>query len=311
MPGHPVFLLRDLDARPFPGTTLAVLGHPIAHSLSPPMHQAALAALAKQDHRFADWRYYRFDIHPTDLPTALDRLGSGGFRGLNLTVPHKVLAFDLVAEIDPAARAVGAVNTLLATPKGWYGTNTDGYGLSAAVRERLGCDLAGRTILLLGAGGAARGAAVECLQRGCARLIIGNRTARNLEELLALVRPLAGAIPLQGFDLADQRALAALPAETLVINATSVGLKAEDPAPLDLAALPRPAGVFDMIYNPPQTALLRQAASLGVPHANGLAMLVHQGAKSLELWSGAPADLTAPFMTAGLAAHAGKSLSLS
>jgi shikimate dehydrogenase len=300
MPGHPVFLLRDLDARPFPGTTLAVLGHPIAHSLSPPMHQAALAALAKEDARFADWRYHRFDILPDDLPTALDRLLAGGFRGLNLTVPHKVLAFDLVAAIDPAAQGVGAVNTLLATAKGWYGTNTDGYGLSAGVAERLGGSLAGRTIILLGAGGAARGAAVECLQRGCARLIIGNRTARNLAELLALVQPLAGAIPVEGFDLADARALAGLPAGALILNATSAGLHAEDPSPLDLAAVPRPGGVFDMIYNPPQTALLRQAAALGVAHANGLAMLVHQGAKSLELWSRVPAEATAPVMTAAL-----------
>jgi shikimate dehydrogenase len=301
MPGHPVFLLRDLDARPFPGIPLAVLGHPIAHSLSPPMHQAALLAMAREDTRFADWRYHRFDIHPDDLPTALDRLHSGGFRGLNLTVPHKVLAFDLVAEVDPAAEAVGAVNTLLATAKGWYGTNTDGYGLSAALRERLGAELAGRVVVLLGAGGAARGAAVECLRRGCARLVIGNRTAANLAELLALLAPLAGAIPVTGFDPADPRARAGLPADALIINATSAGLRAEDPAPLDLTEVPRPACVFDMIYNPPQTALLRSAAALGLPQANGLAMLVHQGAKSLELWSGAPAEITAPLMTAALA----------
>jgi shikimate dehydrogenase len=298
MAADPVLTLRDLEAWSFSGTALAVLGHPIKHSLSPPMHNAALAALARTDARFTDWKYFRFDIHPDDLPRALDLLHVKKFHGVNLTVPHKVIAFDRVAEVDPAARPVGAVNTLRRTGRGWHGFNTDGYGLATAVRETLGRELAGAHIILLGAGGAARGAAVECLQRHCASLWIANRTRANLDKLLATLSPIADGIPLYGSTPAGLPSQALAKEGALVINATSAGLRATDPAPIDLALLPRPAAVFDMIYNPPQTPLLRAAAALGLPHANGLAMLVHQGAKSLEIWSGIPAAQTAPMMLA-------------
>jgi shikimate dehydrogenase len=255
------------------------------------MHNAALAMLGR-----TDWRYHRFDVPPDALPTALELLHAKKFHGVNLTVPHKIIAFDRVAEIDPAARPLGAVNTLRWTPRGWHGFNTDGYGLASAVRETLGRELTGTHVILLGAGGAARGAAVECLTRGCASLWIANRTPENLTALLALLTPLAGRIPLRGFSPAAPPA--DLPSGALVINATSAGLRPDDPAPIDLTALPNVAAVYDMIYNPPQTPLLRQANFLGLPHAHGLSMLVHQGAKSLEIWSGAPAASTAPTMLA-------------
>src|SRR5437016_205734 len=105
------------------------------------MQNAALAGLARRDARFGDWKYFRFDIPPADLPRALDLLQAKNFRGVNLTVPHKVIAFDRVVEVDEAARPVGAVNTLRPTARGWHGFNTDGYGLSAALRETLQCDL--------------------------------------------------------------------------------------------------------------------------------------------------------------------------
>lgn len=290
----PTFTLADLDAWSRPGTSLAVLGHPIRHSISPAMHNAALASLARSDARFADWRYFRFEIHPDDLPRALGLLHARGFRGVNLTVPHKIIAFDHVAEVDPAARPAGAVNTVRWTERGWQGFNTDGYGLAAAVRETLGTTLAGSHVILLGAGGAARGAAVECLQQGCASLAIANRTRENLDALLELLAPLAGRIPVTGF--APSLPPSNLPHGALVINATSAGLRASDPAPIALESLPPPAAVFDMIYNPPETPLLRAASARRIPHAHGLAMLVHQGAKALEIWSGIPAERTAPVM---------------
>jgi shikimate dehydrogenase len=299
----PVPTLRDLESWSFDGTALAVFGHPIGHSLSPPMHNAALAELARGDARFAAWKYFRFEILPDELPRALELAHAKNFHGLNLTVPHKVIAFDRVAEIDPAARPVGAVNTLRRTKAGWHGFNTDGYGLNTAVFETLGCDLSETHIVLLGAGGAARGAAVECLQRRCASLWIANRTRENLDALLARLAPLAAGIPLQGF--APDAPPAGLSAGALVINATSAGLRADDRAPVDLAALPRPAAVFDMIYNPARTPLLRQAESRSIPCANGLSMLVHQGAKSLEIWSGIPAARTAPAMQAAARAALG------
>ena len=300
MSADPVLTLADLERWSRPGTSLAVLGHPIKHSISPPMHNAALAELAAADARFADWKYFRFDIPPADLPCALSILHAKRFRGVNLTVPHKVIAFDRVARVDAAARPVGAVNTLRWSAEGWHGFNTDGYGLAAAVRETLGHELGGAHVVLLGSGGAARGAAVECLQRRCASLWIANRTRENLDALLAAIAPIAPDVPRHGF--APSAAPGDLPGDSLVINATSAGLRETDPLPIDLAALPRPAAVFDMIYNPPRTALLRRAAELGLAHANGLGMLVHQGAKALEIWSGVSAAQTAPAMSAAAAA---------
>lgn len=302
---HDVLTLADLDGWSFPGTALAVLGHPIGHSVSPAMHNAALADLARRDARYAAWRYFRFDVPPAQLPGALSRLHAAGFHGLNLTVPHKVLAFDLVGEIDPAAAAIGAVNTLRRTPAGWRGFNTDGHGLAAALHEDLGVALAGAHVVLLGAGGAARGAAVECLRRKCASLRIANRTRANLDALLATLRPLAADIPLEGFDPAHPPA--AIPADAVVINATAAGLKPGEPAPMDLRRLPAGARVYDMVYNPPQTALLRDAASLGLPHANGLSMLVHQGARALEIWT----DTAVPAGVMRTAATAALGLNLS
>jgi shikimate dehydrogenase len=287
------FSLADLETWSRPGTSLAVLGHPIKHSISPAMHNAALAALAAGQPGYADWRYFRFEVPPEELPRALERLHTARFRGVNLTVPHKVLAVSSprVVAIDPAARPVGAINTLRWRADGWEGFNTDGHGLAAGLREDLGVVLGGAHVVLLGAGGAARGAAVECLERGVASLWIANRTRENLDALLASLAPLAGEIPVHGFDPAAPPA--PLPAGALVINATSAGLRPADPLPISLAALPAPRAVYDMIYNPAETALLAAARAAGLPAANGLSMLVHQGARALEHWTGAAVPVDA------------------
>jgi len=299
---EPVLTLADLETWSFPGTALAVLGHPIKHSISPAMHNAALAELARTDKKFASWKYFRFDVPPEDLPRALELLRAKNFRGLNLTVPHKVIAFDRIAAIDPAAQPVGAVNTLLATEKGWHGFNTDGYGLATGIREDLGLDVAHSDIILLGAGGAARGAAIECLRplARCRSLWIANRTTSNLDKLLVDLKAFdGGSASLCGFD--PQNPPAELPANAIIINATSAGLHNTDPQPANLIQFPRPAGVYDMIYNPPQTKLLAQANALGIAHANGLSMLIHQGARALTHWTGLPTPV-ASMRTAAKAA---------
>lgn len=285
-----IHTLADLEAWSFAGTALAVIGRPVAHSLSPAIHHAALAEMARSQPRFRDWRYFKFDIAPDELPRALALFHQRNFLGLNLTVPHKALAVAHLEAGDAFVRAAGAANTLSRTATGWRGANTDGAGLSAALRQDLGLELAGANVILLGAGGAARAAAVECLRLRCVSLWIGNRTAASLATLLADLQPLAGDSELQGFDLAHPPGT--LPSGALVLNATSLGLKADDDAPIGLKMIPRPAGVFDMIYRPPRTALLRAAAELGIATANGLSMLVHQGARSLELWTGAPVPVS-------------------
>jgi shikimate dehydrogenase len=277
--------LDDIATWAEPGTHLAVLGHPVKHSLSPHMHNAALRAMAVRDARFASWRYWKCDVPPERLGEALALLRLKGFAGLNLTVPHKVLALDLIAAVDPDARAIGAVNTLRLTPAGYEGFNTDGYGLATGIAQELGAALAGADVVLLGAGGAARSAAVECLSRHCRSLWLGNRSRASLDSLLQQVRPLAGEALVRDFLLASPPP--DLPAGAILINATSSGLHDDEPPPIDLARWPRPGCVFDMIYNPPRPPLLQAAAELGLPHANGLAMLIHQGARALGLWTGA------------------------
>lgn len=290
-----VLTLTDLASWPKPGGSFAVLGQPIKHSVSPAMHNAALERASIADPRWKQWHYHRFEVAPTDLPIALPRFHKAGFSGLNLTVPHKVLARDLVEEIDNAARPIGAVNTLRRTPTGWKGFNTDGYGLASGLAADLGLQLKGAFVLLLGAGGAARGAAVQCLQEGVASLWIANRTQSNLDTIIADLNPLVPAgCQLRGFSPSNPPA--ELPEGCIVINATSAGLKLTDPLPIEIGKLPRPAAAYDMIYNPTETAFLRSAKTLGIPTANGLSMLVHQGAKSLEIWTGIPAKESAAIM---------------
>lgn len=276
--------LRDLLQWSEPGTHLAVLGHPIQHSLSPVMHNAALKLMACANPRFNEWHYWKFDVAPDELPLALERFCNIGFRGINLTVPHKVAATMLVPSIESSAKEIGALNTLRLTNTGYEGFNTDGHGLVAGLAEDLQVNCRNTNVVLLGAGGAARGAAVELLRGGCRSLWIGNRSEGSLRQMLASIQSTAGDIPINPFVF--PAIPAGIPSGTVVINSTAVGLKNQEGAPIDLHSFPRPAAVYDMIYNPPRTPLLLDAASLGIPSANGLSMLVHQGAKALELWTG-------------------------
>jgi shikimate dehydrogenase len=313
------YTLADLENWPpdranFPsgGTALAVIGYPIEHSLSPAMQNAALVELTKTDPQFAGWRYYKFKIAPEELPAALAEFHRKKFLGLNLTVPHKVLALQKI-NLEPQqafVSAMGAANTIKRTEVGWYAYNTDGPGLVDALRRESDAQNfpEDANVVILGTGGAARAAAVMCLG-SCASLQIGGRSAAKLREFIALLKEKS--IPWnanskalgEGFDLAHPPST--LREGSIVINATSLGLKPDDGSPLDLARIPKPVFVYDMIYNPPQTALLRQAAALGIPHANGLSMLVFQGASALKHWTGREAPVSV-MMNAARAALAAR-----
>lgn len=277
------YTLDDLEQFEFSGTSLAVLGDPVRHSISPAMQNAALANLEARDRHFAEWAYYRFEIPAEALLESLPRFHAKGFFGLNLTVPHKVIALSGVEKLSEAAKQMGAVNTLRRTATGYEGFNTDGYGIEMGLKQSLGVALKDNTVLLLGSGGAARAAAVQCLQAGCQQLYLGNRTPARLAALQASLAPLPSAASVITFALAQMPEN--LPENGIVINATSLGLKAEDPMPIDISQLPVGWSVYDMIYNPPATPLLQAAQEVGLKTANGLSMLVHQGARALELWS--------------------------
>lgn len=279
-----IYTLEDLDRLEFHGTPLAVLGDPVKHSLSPAMHNAALEALVSIEDKYKDWAYYRFVVPAAQLSSALLRFYSKGFAGLNLTVPHKVLALETVTHLSGDAVAMGAVNTLKRGDEVWIGFNTDGYGLEQGLQTTLSQSLKDSVVMLAGSGGAARAAAVQCLRSGCKKLYLGNRSPDRLAELCKILDELNAPSDVEIFPLG---ALPNdLPHDGIFINATSLGLRSGDALPIDVLALPPNWVVYDMVYNPAETHLLKAASSGGMKCSNGLSMLVHQGARALEIWTG-------------------------
>ncbi|ADE53440.1 shikimate dehydrogenase family protein [Coraliomargarita akajimensis] len=277
------YTLQDLHELDFPGTPLAVLGYPVKHSVSPAMHNAAIAVLQEQASRFRDWQYYRFEIEPERLAEALPLFHRKNFLGLNLTVPHKIIAMDLVQGVSADGQRIGAVNTLVWDELGYDGFNTDGYGIKTGLQVDLAVELPGAHVMLLGSGGAARAAAVQCVTDNCDTLYIGNRSPERLQDLLSTLGKIPSRTRIVPFALGDVPS--DLPEQGVVINATSLGLKDADGAPIDITGVPADWTVYDMIYNPEATTLLKAASARGLRTANGLSMLVHQGARSLEIWS--------------------------
>lgn len=278
---------------------LAVLGQPIRHSASPAMQNAAIAALG------LDWRYLALEVHPENLRAAISGAKAMKFVGLNLTVPHKLLATAMVDILDDSAKTWGAVNTISMEaqsldgewrPVGSFpgptpdrirsvGYNTDAAGLARSLREDLGCRIAGETVLLLGAGGAGRAAALKLAAENVSRLHLVNRTESKAAEI-------AREIQLRFPHVHVTVGHPGSPVD-LVINATSLGLDPADPLPLDESrfALKQAGAVYDMVYRPAETPLLKAAKAAGCRTANGLGMLLHQGAAALEIWSGRPAPV--------------------
>lgn len=276
--------LQELKEFEYEGTPLAVIGHPIAHSISPQMHNAALGNMAFNDPQYELWKYFRFDIPPALLEEALKIFHDKQFLGLNLTIPHKIEALDYIIDIDPEAEIMGAVNTLKWTDKGYKGYNTDGFGIENGIFKALELKISEQPIILLGAGGAARGAAVQFIKAGCPQLWIGNRNQDNLNALVKEIASMAMTTPIHGFDI-TQPPYEELPQEGILVNATSLGLKKGDSAPINPKNLSASLKVYDMIYNPKETPLLALCREKGMVGANGLSMLVFQGLKSLEIWT--------------------------
>jgi len=273
---------------------LGVIGQPIAHSLSPEMQNAALA-----ESKFK-MRYARFEIAPDELQVALESLPRLDFVGVNLTVPHKVAALAVVNEMDETAREIGAINTIKIEDGRLRGFNTDGKGFSRAIREEFAVDLRDLRILVLGAGGAARAIAWQCAKENCERLVIANRDAEKaaalvdqLRSFFAGPRVLGPVARLQSIPL-DDGALRFQTANTdLVVNATPLGLNRNDSAPIPARLLAPHLMIYDTVYSSGPTALVSGAIDAGARVANGLSMLLHQGALAFEIWFDQAAPLAA------------------
>lgn len=266
---------------PTPGATrLAVLGYPVKHSRSPEMHNAALRKMSRTDSSYGSWKYFRCELPPQDLPEAIKAFHQAGIKGLNLTIPHKTDILPMI-ETRPSVERMGAANTLVWKPKGYVGYNTDGIGLERALSHSLNLSIKGLRVLMLGAGGAARATTLHLLEKECRHLYLLNRSRPRAESILDLAAQAGWSDRISYLDSGS----GPLPQVDLVINATSLGLKESDPSPLDLTRLTGKPAVYDMIYNPPETTILKEAKALKLPCANGLSMLAYQGIESLKIWS--------------------------
>lgn len=265
-----------------------VLGHPVGHSLSPAMHQAAFAATG------LNAVYLPWAVPPNRLAAAVQGLHAmENLLGANVTIPHKEAVIPLLDGLTAEAEAVGAVNTLLPRDGKLLGDNTDGAGFLAALREELGWEVRGLSAAILGAGGAARAVSMSLARAGASRLVLLNRSVDRANRLADLVTARYPGCQVTAQPLrADWRITDAAEIR-LVINTTSVGLQASDPPLFEYASLSAPIAVCDLIYNPPETALLRAARARGCPAGNGLGMLIHQGALAFERWTGNPAPVQA------------------
>lgn len=263
---------------------VGVLGDPVRHSLSPAMHNAALAALG------LDWIYLALPTPAGSLAAVVGALEALDCRGLNVTLPHKQAVAALCAELSPLAARVGAVNTLVRRSQGgWLGTNTDVEGFLAPLRQA--GNWQGSAALVLGCGGSARAVVAGLVELGCGSIQVVGRRPAGLQAFLAACRSWAPQLMVSSWEELP----ALLPASQLVVNTTPVGMASPgQPAaalacPLEaaaLAGLSPGCSVYDLIYTPRPSALLRAAAERGCHGMDGLEMLVQQGAAALRLWSG-------------------------
>ena len=263
---------------------VGIIGYPIGHSISPVFQQAAL------DYHSLDARYEAWEVDPQSLPQFIQGLRSPETWGINVTVPHKEAVMPHLDHVDEWARWGGAVNTVVNEGDRLSGYNTDGTGFLRALEEYGHFSPEGKRVLILGAGGSAKGVALALARRGAAAITIANRTlgrAQSLAELLRDHGPKAVAISLD-----DSREAAAQ--SDLLVNCTSLGMvhgPGENSSPVHAGDIPSQALVYDLVYNPAETPLLRDAAGAGAATLGGLPMLVYQGAASFELWTGKKAPV--------------------
>ena len=258
---------------------LGVIGDPVEHSLSPAMHNAAIASLD------LDYVYLPFPIAAENLETAIAGFAAIGLVGFNITIPHKQAIMPLLAEISPVARAVGAVNTVWRSDRGWEGTNTDVEGFLAPLNA-LNRDWSQTVAVVLGNGGAARAVVAGAAQLGCREIRVVGRNREKLDRFAASWQDSPIEANLKSY-LADAVAEAVFGA-TLLVNSTPVGMSPHvDRSPLDatlFAKLAADAIAYDLIYTPSPTQFLKEAQLVGIKAIDGSQMLVCQGAAALEKW---------------------------
>ncbi len=263
----------------------AVIGDPIAHSLSPAMQGAGLAALG------LDADYLAFHVKADELPAFVEKARKE-LRGFNITVPHKGNIIPFLDEMSEGAKLARSVNTVSIVNGRLIGESTDGYGLESAISESFGLDVRGSSICFIGCGGAVQAVAFHFAAHGANRLFFLNRTVQTAQDIADRIQrsfPSTRALAASISDLSSAKEF--LGASKIAIQGTSIGLKPEDPSPIPPELLPEGICLYETIYK--RTRLLESAQGRGIRCANGLSMLLHQGAKSLSIWTERPAPVEA------------------
>jgi len=272
-----------------PPARLAVIGDPVAHSRSPQMHNPALRA------RGIDAQYIRVQVPVGHVAEAFRQFAKCGFLGVNITIPHKFEALDAVDVLDPLAKKLGAVNTLVVRDGKLHGHNSDGPGFLRSVKEAFGAEVKDLRVLILGAGGGAgRAVAVQSALEKCPKLVLANRTAGKAQALAGEVAKLSPQTGVRVISWTDEAVAAMLPDVDIIVNATSLGMRPADGRLLPARALEARHLVFDMVYRSDgETPLFADAKGAGAKVIDGLTLLLHQGAISFEHWFSGPAPLDA------------------
>ena len=289
---------RDVD----PPIRAGILGDPVAHSLSPEMQNAALRAFE------INMQYARFQIRPNELRAALHLVREIDFVGFNLTVPHKITGLAQIDVADESASRCGSVNSIRLDKNKLIGSNTDAEGFSRAVRGEFSIDLRDLRVMILGAaGGTGHAIAWQCALENCERLVLVNRTPAKTNAIVDRLRPfftearvLGPVARIEAVPWNESAVRAQLADIDLIVNATPLGMNPSDPAPIPARLLAPHHIVFDCVYRPTKTALLRAADEAGARGANGLSMLLHQGALSFSLWFNREAPIEAMRSTIAL-----------
>ena len=256
-----------------------IIGHPVRHTLSPAMQNAAMQACG------IDGVFVPFDVQPERLGEAVAGMRSLGIRGVNVTIPHKTGVIPYLDGLDESAEAAGAVNTINNEDGRLVGYNTDGNGLLRSLAEDFAFTPENSTVVIIGAGGAARGAVASICRAGARRIAIVNRSRDRAASLVAAMEGRYSDSVLTVADYGEQLTPILREAD-LVVNTTSLGMNGEVIPGLELGALNRNAVVYDMVYAPPVTPMLREAERRGLRHANGLGMLAAQGELAFRIWTG-------------------------
>ncbi len=292
------YTLAELETMTQTTAVLSVFGDPVAHSLSPQLHNPALAACSIAG------EYVRIQVQSAQFLPALRRIQALGFYGTNVTIPHKFTALNSVDVVSEQARRLGAVNTVIFEKGLAIGRNSDGPGFVRAVAEGFRAQVQDLRVLIIGAGGGAgRAVAVQCALEQCQEIVLMNRSVEKVQALQAELAEFFPAHRIRVEPWTQPRVEAVLGSVDLVINGTNLGMAADDAPVLAGASVEARHLVYDMVYKPAETPFLAAARATGATAINGLPMLLHQGVVSFEWWFDRPAPIEA--MRAGLWAAVG------